>query len=52
MGTVTHDQKWPGGNGNEELWNWSLINCLVSYPGHPILGWGLTPFAVDSVGIF
>ena len=50
-GATTPCQNRPGSNGNEGVLHILQIskagaspsNCLMSYPGHSLWGWGLTP---------
>ena len=56
----TLTQSGPESNENEELLyisqssraRTSSLNCLMSYAGHSLWGWGVSPLYRDAVGLF
>ena len=59
-GSTSLGQNEPGSNGNERIFHIILssrtgaspLDCLVSYPGHSLAGWGILLLCRDAIGVF
>ena len=60
-GATTPGQSGPGSDGNKEVLHipqsssiarTSISDCLVSYPGHSLVGGGVLPLIRETVGVF